>query len=603
MKTSRRFLSVILGVVFSMGSAGLGSPAVAADAAPVPQWIWSPETDANSAPVARCCFRKVIELGDIESGRVEITCDNAYRLFVNGLAIGTGDNWMQLDLHEVKDRLVRGKNAIAIVATNSGGPAGLVVRMTFKEKGREPRVVVSDDTWKTSPGEAARWREADFDDAGWKSARVFGPLGKTAPWGSPAKTAPAPVTLEFTARPRPEGKFQLLDGDRVIFVGDTLIERAQTSEYIETRLSSLYPERNILFRNLGWSGDTVFGEARAGFGTVADGFAQLKQQVYGLKPTVIVVGYGANSAFEGETGLPKFVDGFRTLLDVLAVTKAEIILLSPLPQERLGPPLPDPEPQNANIRLYRDAIARIAEERGLRFVDLVERLGESGISPSARPLTDNGIHLTPYGYWHAARVLEEALELPRSEWKVVLDTKTQQVRASGTTLTKLQTEAGTLRFELRDELLPVAAPPRPLLPLHVKVPVPSDPAMTVRAAGERRTLQVAGLPAGRYVLKIDGQPVVTATAAEWAAGVTLAGGPEFTQTEGLRRAIVTKNQLYFHRWRPQNQTYLFGFRKHEQGNNAAEIPEFDPLVEDAEAKIAELRRPVPHRYELTTVAD
>jgi hypothetical protein len=45
-------------------------------------------------------------------------------------------------------------------------------------------------------------------------------------------------------------------------------------------------------------------------------------------------------------------------------------------------------------------------------------------------------------------------------------------------------------------------------------------------------------------------------------------------------------------------TYLFGFRKHEQGQNAREIPQFDPLVAKQEAEIARLRRPVAHTYEL-----
>lgn len=53
----------------------------------------------------------------------------------------------------------------------------------------------------------------------------------------------------------------------------------------------------------------------------------------------------------------------------------------------------------------------------------------------------------------------------------------------------------------------------------------------------------------------------------------------------LRTEIVTKNQLFFHRYRPQNETYLFLFRKHEQGNNASEIPQFDPLIRAADERI------------------
>ena len=57
----------------------------------------------------------------------------------------------------------------------------------------------------------------------------------------------------------------------------------------------------------------------------------------------------------------------------------------------------------------------------------------------------------------------------------------------------------------------------------------------------------------------------------------------------LRAAIHLKNELYFYRYRPQNETYLFLFRKHEQGNNAVEIPQFDPLVEEQEKVIAKLK--------------
>ena len=55
--------------------------------------------------------------------------------------------------------------------------------------------------------------------------------------------------------------------------------------------------------------------------------------------------------------------------------------------------------------------------------------------------------------------------------------------------------------------------------------------------------------------------------------------------EPLRQEIVRKNQLFFDRWRPENQTYLFGFRQYEQGQNAHEIPEFDPLIDAADQRI------------------
>ncbi|MGV2337444.1 MAG UNVERIFIED_CONTAM: hypothetical protein LVR18_26285 [Planctomycetaceae bacterium] len=61
--------------------------------------------------------------------------------------------------------------------------------------------------------------------------------------------------------------------------------------------------------------------------------------------------------------------------------------------------------------------------------------------------------------------------------------------------------------------------------------------------------------------------------------------------ESLRQFIRTKNELYFHRWRPQNITYLYGFRKHEQGNNAADIARFDPFVKELEERIHAAQQP------------
>jgi hypothetical protein len=65
---------------------------------------------------------------------------------------------------------------------------------------------------------------------------------------------------------------------------------------------------------------------------------------------------------------------------------------------------------------------------------------------------------------------------------------------------------------------------------------------------------------------------------------TVSNAPELTA------AIVEKNSWFFHRWRPQNEIYLFGARKHEQGNNAAEIPAFDPIIAEKEAAIQKLAR-------------
>lgn len=67
------------------------------------------------------------------------------------------------------------------------------------------------------------------------------------------------------------------------------------------------------------------------------------------------------------------------------------------------------------------------------------------------------------------------------------------------------------------------------------------------------------------------------------------GWDEGKPAEALRQAILRKNEWFFHRSRPANMAYIFGFRKGEQGRNAGEILAFDKLVADEDARIAQMR--------------
>jgi hypothetical protein len=375
-------------------------------------------------------------------------------------------------------------------------------------------------------------------------------------------------------------KFELVDGDRVVLLGGTLIEREPEYGYWETLLTIRHPERNITFRNLGWSGDTVFCEARAQFDPPAVGFRNLQEQLRILKPTVILVAYGANESFDGEAGLPRFRQGLVTLLNMLAETKARIVLLSPPPQEDLGRPLPNPAEHNRHLLLYRDAIGREAEKRRYLFVDLFAMIGDGAQKNPPVPLTDNGIHFNSYGYWRSGFIMEQILGPPAPHWLVDINIDGKILEMKSAKLIEIKTSP--LRFQVTDS----------------KLPAPPPPADSTLSPAPPRILKIRRLPPGKYALHVDGRPVASGTAAEWDGGVKLTRGPELDQVEKLRGLIVEKNRFYFHRWRPENETYLFGFRKKEQGKNAKEIPEFDALIAKMETETAKLRTPVVHHYEL-----
>ncbi|EEF61341.1 PVC-type heme-binding CxxCH protein [Pedosphaera parvula] len=393
----------------------------------------------------------------------------------------------------------------------------------------------------------------------------------------------------------PKPTLDLKDGDRVVLIGDTLIEREQSYGYVEERLTVRFPERNVTFRNLGWSADTPEGISRASFDfdKPGKGFEKLKEQIETLQPTVVIVGYGMASSFDGEAGLPKFKADLNKLLDTIQTVctnkSLRFIMLTPVRHEALGAPLPDPTEHNKNLALYAKAVNEIATERKAYYVSLYNNLlGDGTLVRPPHANTENGIHLSDYGYLRMAEAMEKGFVWEPNLWRVEITAEGKITDGSyGTKVSKLEKGADQVRFTSID--------------LQLVEPVLRDNHGLVHTADAPSLVQVHGLKTGHYELRVDGNVVASGTEKDWEKGVAITQGPQWDQAEELRKAILKKNRLYFDRWRPQNETYLFGFRKYEQGQNAKEIPMFDPLVAEQEQKIAQLRMPVAHNFELVRV--
>ena len=194
--------AIVVAAVMSKNSEAKDAPATP----PMAEWIWSPKYEPGSAPDGPVYFRKVVELPEVASAKISITCDNAYELFINGARVGNGDAWEHLDSYDVAKHLKPGANTIAVKGINSGaGWAGLVAELKIVAKDKKKASIVTDASWKTSVAEVAGWQKPGFDDAKWEPARSFGPLGSTSPWGDIASghagggNGPAPGTFKLPA--------------------------------------------------------------------------------------------------------------------------------------------------------------------------------------------------------------------------------------------------------------------------------------------------------------------------------------------------------------------------------------------------------------------
>ncbi|MDZ7690908.1 MAG: hypothetical protein U5K69_07185 [Balneolaceae bacterium] len=96
------------------------------------------------------------------------------------------------------------------------------------------------------------------------------------------------VTAETTISEEDIPPFELRHGDRVVLLGNSLIQNDLEYGYIEYALTTRWPERDITFRNLGWTGDTVHGEARTYYTTPPEAYELLTQQLEEADPTVVL---------------------------------------------------------------------------------------------------------------------------------------------------------------------------------------------------------------------------------------------------------------------------------------------------------------------------
>ena len=273
--------------------------------------------------------------------------------------------------------------------------------------------------------------------------------------------------------------FELRDGDRVIFLGNSFFERAIDYGVIETMWSIRWPDRNISFRNIGWDGDTVYGHSRAGgrrravFGDAEEGFQRLVAHINRLKPTVIVVAYGSKESFDGAEGEAEFAAGLRRLIGELSNNEVRFIFLSTVPMQSdagednllksaIEGHIAD---RNEQLKNYNTGIQKIANEGSHSFVDLFTPLLNSN-----ELLTENGIHLNRSGYEQVANITAEQLHFPK--------------------------------------------------------------------------------------------PKITSA----------------ERIENIRETVAKKNRLYFHRWRPRNDAFVYGERKDEQKIAQTEPEKFEPFV-------------------------
>src|SRR5437016_3912618 len=114
-------------------------------------------------------------------------------------------------------------------------------------------------------------------------------------------------------------------GDHICIIGNTLADRMQHFGWMETLIHARFPKHELVFRNLGFSGDELtFRQRSMDFGTPdqwlsasapipqpnklphRDLCRENRFELTNTKADVIFALFGYNESFAGDAGLPKF---------------------------------------------------------------------------------------------------------------------------------------------------------------------------------------------------------------------------------------------------------------------------------------------------------
>jgi lysophospholipase L1-like esterase len=221
----------------------------------------------------------------------------------------------------------------------------------------------------------------------------------------------AGITMGFYKFKNADNDLTFQKDDRIAIIGNTLADRMQEDGWLETYLQYRFPEKQLSFRNLGYSADEVKLRQRE------DQFGTPDEWLNHVGADVIFAFFGFNESFKGEAGLNEFKKDLREFIQHTKSQKynsksaPKLVLFSPIANEDIKSPfLPDGSENNKRIELYTKAMAEIAADENIRFVDLYTATKkEYSSNKSKEYFTINGIHLNAKGNKMIAQVIDRDL--------------------------------------------------------------------------------------------------------------------------------------------------------------------------------------------------
>jgi hypothetical protein len=182
------------------------------------QWIWSNATASGPTPAgATITLRHKFDLPSLPVRAIGvITCDNSYRMYLNGQHVASDDNWETIEAESLLAHLRPGENELLIEAKNGGGepnPAGFIFEATLCFEDLTTQAIASNASWQWTGKKLdarGKWKTVPDD---WKAAE---PVADPGVWSGHVGAQLASLLNAATDSPLMMVRASLVKSDRLM---------------------------------------------------------------------------------------------------------------------------------------------------------------------------------------------------------------------------------------------------------------------------------------------------------------------------------------------------------------------------------------------------
>lgn len=234
---------------------------------------------------------------------------------------------------------------------------------------------------------------------------------------SPGSTTKAEPRAKKEPLPPSKLPLELVKGERIALIGNSTAERMNLFGNFETMLHARFADKEIVVRNFARPAEEVAVHQRS-----AD-YTKIDDPLYAYNPDTFLCFFGFNESFAGPEGVEKFKADYEKFIDEYsskyarddAKSAPRFVLVSPIAFEPTDDPfLPSGATENANLELYAQAVAAVAEKRKLAYVNVFTGTKKAFSEKPGMQFTTNGAHANDEGDAVLASLLMSNLFGPES---------------------------------------------------------------------------------------------------------------------------------------------------------------------------------------------